>query len=110
MSRNLTRSRAQLTHTDHANLRGVCKDLGGAMQRLFFSTLVLRTGGELQCDNGVQKIKALATGKTGWSSHAKTLCIKPAARAVEELDISANEMQELLAAALRSIVNIRTVM
>ncbi|KAJ7212781.1 hypothetical protein C8J57DRAFT_1539027 [Mycena rebaudengoi] len=35
---------SRLPHSDHSNLRAVCKDLDGAMQRLFFSVLVLTLG------------------------------------------------------------------
>lgn len=109
----MTRSRAQLTHTDHANVRSVCKDLQGAMHRLFFSVLVLRIGEQLQSDDGMQMLTALANGGTGWSLHAKTLRITPGNQAgrqeAEEWDMLHSDMRDLLAYALDSMPNIRTV-
>ncbi|KAJ6566620.1 hypothetical protein B0H19DRAFT_1257818 [Mycena capillaripes] len=105
----------QLAQKDHANLRAVCKDLGGAMQRLFFSSLILRTGEEMQSENGVEMLKALATGKTGWSYYTRTLRIQPGmfTKTREQLalesTISEGEMQELLASTLKWMTNVRTV-
>ncbi|KAJ6566617.1 hypothetical protein B0H19DRAFT_1257815 [Mycena capillaripes] len=106
----------QLAQKDHANLRAVCKDLGSAMQRLFFSSLILRTGEEMQSENGVEMLKALATGKTGWSYYTRTLRIQPGPgtfpktreQLALESNISEGEMQELLASTLKWMANVQT--
>ncbi|KAF7359994.1 hypothetical protein MVEN_00726700 [Mycena venus] len=106
-----------LAHNDHANLRAVCKDLDGAMRRLFFSVLVLTLGEHPKRNDFyptlLEMIRTLGTCKTGWSIHARMLRIKRGRRSgyqeVEALPVSNDEMKDLLAFALRSIPKIRTV-
>ncbi|KAJ6536269.1 hypothetical protein B0H19DRAFT_1183080 [Mycena capillaripes] len=108
---------SKLPHGDHANLRAVCKVLDGAMQRLFFSVLVLTLGEHPKRDDSVpmllDMLQALGTGKTGWSVHARTLRIQRGRRAGHQgavaLPVSEYEMKDLLASALRSVPKIRTV-
>ncbi|KAJ7748110.1 hypothetical protein B0H16DRAFT_1554051 [Mycena metata] len=94
-----------LIQTDRANLRAVCKNLGGPVDRLFFSVLVLKTGHQLTSGNGVEILRALATGETK--------CAGKQARNQEtkeiHINISDNELQDLLASALKSMPKIRTV-
>ncbi|KAF7351546.1 hypothetical protein MSAN_01587100 [Mycena sanguinolenta] len=52
---------AQLTHTDHAVLRQVCKDLNGAVCRLFFSVLCLKTHQNGLSKDAIEKLKVLGT-------------------------------------------------
>ncbi|KAJ7302913.1 hypothetical protein DFH08DRAFT_988577 [Mycena albidolilacea] len=63
----------QLVQSDQASLRAACKDLNGAINRLFFSVLVLNPHPQRQSENGVQMLQALANGDIGWSLHARTL-------------------------------------
>ncbi|KAJ6566667.1 hypothetical protein B0H19DRAFT_1138347 [Mycena capillaripes] len=106
---------SKLAQRDHANLRAVCKDISSAMQRFFFSCLVLRTGEEMQSETGLEMLKALATGQTGWSYYTRTLRIQPAKstktrkQLALEATVSDAEIQELLAFALKSMANVRTV-
>lgn len=83
------------------------------MDRLFFSVLVLKTGHQLTSDDGVEILRALANGETGWSLHAKVLRISPGKQApneeTKELHISDNELRDLFASALESMPKIRTV-
>ncbi|KAF7351545.1 hypothetical protein MSAN_01587000 [Mycena sanguinolenta] len=97
---------AELTHTDYAVLRQVCKDLNGAVYRFFFSDLVLKISGNGPSEVGVQKLKTLAAGATGWSLYATTLRIVPA-KAGGEGDHGGKLID--LAAALATLSNIQTV-
>ncbi|KAJ6566626.1 hypothetical protein B0H19DRAFT_1374116 [Mycena capillaripes] len=105
----------QLAQKDHANLRAVCKDLSGAMECLFFSCLILRTGEEMHSESGVEMLKTLAIGNTGWSYHTRTLRIQPgkSTKTKEQLaletTVSEGGMQRHLASALKSMANVRTV-
>ncbi|KAF7351566.1 hypothetical protein MSAN_01589100 [Mycena sanguinolenta] len=96
----------QLPQRDHAVLRQVCKDLNGAVSRLFFSALTLKTSKNGLGEDGVKKLKVLANGETGWSLHARILHIMPAKAANEAHD---EKPVDLLAAALGSLLNIKTV-
>ncbi|KAJ7863339.1 hypothetical protein B0H14DRAFT_2738883 [Mycena olivaceomarginata] len=101
---------SQLPRSDHANLRTVCRDLNGAMHHLFFSLLVLKTGEQAQSDDGIQILKAIANGGTGWSLCAKTLCIRPGAKTGnQETESLHDSTRPLLASALAAPSNIRTV-
>ncbi|KAJ6459016.1 hypothetical protein C8R45DRAFT_556897 [Mycena sanguinolenta] len=97
---------SQLTQRDLAILRQVCKDLNGAVCRLFFSVLILHTCRNGLGDRGVGKLKALANSETEWSLHAKTLRIIPAKTSNKAHD---ENPIDLLAAALGSLSNIQTV-
>jgi hypothetical protein len=83
------------------------------VERFFFSTLVLRSA-ELPTSNGVDILKALAAGETGWHRWAETLRISRNVASTfvhypaEEFIISTVEIQSLLASALKSMVHIRT--
>ncbi|KAJ6536286.1 hypothetical protein B0H19DRAFT_1183120 [Mycena capillaripes] len=107
---------SKLPQGDHANLRAVCKVLDPAMQRLFFSVLVLTLGEHPKRDDSIpmllDMLQALGTGKTGRSIHARTLRIQRGKRRYQEvaaLPESEYEMKDLLASALGSIPKIRTV-
>ncbi|KAJ7488079.1 hypothetical protein FB451DRAFT_1391030 [Mycena latifolia] len=102
---------AELSRVDLKRLRAVCKDVGLAINPLFFSALVLWTQ-HLRLETGLHVLTSLASGKSGWSPYAKTLTIKPgetpkAGPGADDRSDSA--MQELLAAALGSLTKIRTV-
>ncbi|KAJ7359981.1 hypothetical protein DFH08DRAFT_801737 [Mycena albidolilacea] len=105
---------SQLAQTDHANLRTSCKVLSGAMDRLFFSVLNLKTN-QLLSANGIQMLETLADGRTGWSLYARTVCIKPGNEAEtqegdDEPHLTRREsMRDLLASALGSMPKISTV-
>ncbi|KAF7351543.1 hypothetical protein MSAN_01586700 [Mycena sanguinolenta] len=96
----------QLPQRDHAILRQVCKDLNGAVSRLFFSVLTLTTSRNGLDEDGLEKLKVLAKGETGWSLHARTLHIIPAKKANDDHD---EKPIDVLAAALGSLSNIQTV-
>ncbi|KAF7351563.1 hypothetical protein MSAN_01588800 [Mycena sanguinolenta] len=88
----------QLPQPDHAILR--------QFLACFFSVLTLNTSRNGLDEYGVDKLKALATGGTGWSLHAKTLHIIPAKMANDDHD---EKPVDLLAAALSSLSKIQTV-
>ncbi|KAJ6510745.1 hypothetical protein C8R45DRAFT_1161671 [Mycena sanguinolenta] len=96
----------ELTHSDHSILRQVCKDLNGAVSRLYFAILTVQTNSNGVTENGFQKLKALAAGGTGWSLYAKTARIVPTIQTNREGD---DRVVDLLAAALASLTNIQTV-
>ncbi|KAJ6517257.1 hypothetical protein C8R47DRAFT_1312802 [Mycena vitilis] len=105
----------KLTKSDQKYLRAACKDIGLAINPLFFSSLVLRTK-NLSLDTGINNLTALASGKTGWSQYTKSLSILPgpwqnheADEAPERPHISDNAMRGLVASALTSLKNIRAV-
>ncbi|KAF7344165.1 hypothetical protein MVEN_01706700 [Mycena venus] len=91
------------------SLRQTCRSVGAAIEPLFFSSLVLLKD-ELRIDMGRGFLEALATGETGWSRYAQRLHIKSAKkRTGAGVHRSETMMQELLASALGSLSNIRTV-
>ncbi|KAJ6457940.1 hypothetical protein C8R45DRAFT_1032359 [Mycena sanguinolenta] len=98
----------QLSQSDHAILRTVCKGLNSAFYRLFFSVLVLKTHQNGLTEDGVQMLKALATGGTGWSVYARTVRMKRAKVIVEE-GACYDTPVDLLASSLASLSNIQTV-
>ncbi|KAJ7617928.1 hypothetical protein FB45DRAFT_932976 [Roridomyces roridus] len=65
----------QLGHPDHTRLRAVCKDLEGATQRLFFSSLILNTGEHLFSRHDF--LSALVSGTTGWNAYTRKIVFKP---------------------------------
>ncbi|KAF7351560.1 hypothetical protein MSAN_01588500 [Mycena sanguinolenta] len=99
---------AQLTHTDHAVLRQVCKDLNGAVCRLFFSVLCLKINQNGLSKDAIERLKVLGTGETGWSHHAKTLRIIPDKMANEE-PAHNDKLVDLFASALASLSKIQIV-
>jgi hypothetical protein len=111
----LTLYSTQLAPTDHANLRTSCKVLSGAMGRLFFSVLNLKTNQLLTAD-GIQMLETLADGRTGWTLYTRTVCIKPGNEAEtregdDEPHLTRPEsMRDLLASALGSMPKISTVL
>jgi len=95
---------------DYKSLRYICRGVSSAIEPLFFSYLVLGTD-ELRMDMGRGFLEALATGRTGWSRYAKTFHMKLAReRKSVGLHRSVTVAQELLASALGSLSNVRTVM
>ncbi|KAJ7760698.1 hypothetical protein DFH07DRAFT_816426 [Mycena maculata] len=100
----------KLTQIDHASLRAVCTALSGVMDRLFFSVLTLRIC-QLRSENGVNILRALATGTAGWSVYAKALRIVPGSRLETSksqfVDLSDTEMHDLFVSALGTMRNIR---
>ncbi|KAJ7627437.1 hypothetical protein FB45DRAFT_921358 [Roridomyces roridus] len=65
----------KLGHPDHARLRAVCKDLEGATQRLFFSTLIFKTGEHLFSRHDL--LSALVSATTGWNTYTRKVVFKP---------------------------------
>ncbi|KAJ6457911.1 hypothetical protein C8R45DRAFT_1032277 [Mycena sanguinolenta] len=104
----------QLTQPDHAVLRAVCKDLNTAVCPLFFSALVLKLKRHGLMDDTVQKLEALASGATGWSSYAKTLRIDIPVLSNYHLNIQVASVDNarlagLLGAALAALPRVQTV-
>ncbi|KAJ6447356.1 hypothetical protein C8R45DRAFT_1047839 [Mycena sanguinolenta] len=83
------RSRTQLSQSDHAILR--------------------TTHQNGLTEDGVQMLKALATGGTGWSVYARTVRMKRAKVIVEEGACYDTPVDLLLASSLASLSNIQTV-
>ncbi|KAJ6457916.1 hypothetical protein C8R45DRAFT_1032287 [Mycena sanguinolenta] len=99
---------AQLSQSDHAILRTVCKGLDSTFYHLFFSVLVLKTHQNGLTEDGVQMLTALAAGGTGWSVHARTVRMVQA-KAVTEEGARYYRPVGLLATSLASLSNIQTV-
>ncbi|KAF7349892.1 hypothetical protein MVEN_01289800 [Mycena venus] len=103
---------AELTPTDHAVLRQVCKDLNSAVSRLFFSVLTLKLkislSGSGLGEDTVEKLRVLGTGETGWSFHAKTLRIL-SDRVASEENAQNDKLVDLFARTLASLSKIQTV-
>ncbi|KAJ7484537.1 hypothetical protein FB451DRAFT_1232811 [Mycena latifolia] len=83
------------------------------MGPLFFSSIALPSQHVCHKDS-IWILESLATGKTGWSSYAKTLHISSGTpRWIDKenvvSDLSESARQELLASAFRSMTNIRSV-
>jgi hypothetical protein len=92
------------------SLRQTCRNVGAAIDPLFFSSIVLLKD-ELRIDTGRGFLEALATGETGWSRYAQRLHIKSAKkRTGAGVHRSETMMQVLLASTLGALSNIRTVM
>ncbi|KAJ7609768.1 hypothetical protein DFH06DRAFT_1246716 [Mycena polygramma] len=105
---------SKLIQKDRANLRAVCKVIGGAVEHLFFSSLVLTTQ-KVRTGAGLELLTAIARGETGWSAYTHTLCICIAFAGLDgsteqalEFDVSEARIQALQA-ALGALRNIRTV-
>ncbi|KAJ7359952.1 hypothetical protein DFH08DRAFT_953043 [Mycena albidolilacea] len=87
--------------TDHANLRTSCKVLSGAMDRLFFSVLNLKTNQRLGADE-IQMLETLADG-----NGMDLIC----QNSDDEPHLTRHEsMRDLLASALGSMPKISTVL
>ncbi|KAJ7686260.1 hypothetical protein B0H17DRAFT_1072182 [Mycena rosella] len=107
---------SQLPNSDQKNLRAVCKDLGLAIDPLFYTFFVLR-GDRLRQENGLYIIERLATRQIGWVHHAKTVHITPGSRPEgTEAKIGGPKwypsdaaLPDLLVSALASMQNIQTV-
>ncbi|KAJ6457941.1 hypothetical protein C8R45DRAFT_561208 [Mycena sanguinolenta] len=100
----------QLTHSELAISRTVCKALNGALCRSFFSLLVLKTNGNGLSRDRVALLKALATRETGWSVHAKTLRVVPTKQlALRSVNVNDDTLIPLLAAALAALPKIHIV-
>ncbi|KAJ7127624.1 hypothetical protein C8R44DRAFT_778614 [Mycena epipterygia] len=105
----------QLPNCDQMNLRSVCKELGLAIDPLFYTFFVLR-GDRMRKENGLYIIERLAAGQIGWSQHAKTVHIMPGSKPETGEAIgpkwypSDPALPNLLVSALASMHNIQTVM
>ncbi|KAF7343918.1 hypothetical protein MVEN_01680500 [Mycena venus] len=108
---------AELAMPEKKRLRAVCKDIGLAINPLFFSALVLNVN-QLRQEIGLYILKALASGESGWSHYATSLRIIDSVSGTmqeieaqqkrERRDISDDAMHDLLVSALRSLTNIRS--
>ncbi|KAF7362691.1 hypothetical protein MVEN_00618400 [Mycena venus] len=114
----------ELGKIDQQRLRAVAKDVGLAINPLFFSSLTLKTN-ELRLESSVDMLTLLASRKTGWSCYARSLNItvwhsrsQPAQMDGQKsekedvrkrLDLSDDAMGSLLASALGSMTNICSV-
>ncbi|KAJ7611917.1 hypothetical protein DFH06DRAFT_1308244 [Mycena polygramma] len=100
----------KLVQKDCGNFRAVCKASGGAVEHLFFSSLVLTTE-KVRTEAGIEFLTAIARGETGWPAYIHTLRIEFAAQSAQqahELDLSGAQIQAIRA-ALAAMRNIRTV-
>jgi hypothetical protein len=82
------------------------------MDPLFYSSIVLKRQ-HLRRRRGLWILHTLAKGETGWTRYAKSLRIARGNRAnhgEETSAVSDIAMQGLLASALKSLMNIQTVM
>ncbi|KAF7351591.1 DUF3844 domain-containing protein [Mycena sanguinolenta] len=101
----------ELTQTEQAVLRSVCKGLNDSVGPLFFSILDLKHKQKGVIQDTVQKLRILAKGGTGWSLHAKTLRI---IQVMQRHNISlkahldAGELASLLAGAFAALPRIKT--
>lgn len=101
---------SQLANADQANLRAACKVLDGSIQHLFFSCLVLKTGG-LRAKAGLEFLAALASGETGWSRHVKTLRVEqtgyytrdPSADELDSNEVGTQALRSALASVMKRI-------
>ncbi|KAJ7676579.1 hypothetical protein DFH06DRAFT_610807 [Mycena polygramma] len=104
----------QLPNGDQMNLRAVCKELGSAINPLFYTVFFLR-GDRIRGDNGLDIIGRLAAGQLGWCHHAKTVHILPGSKALKGENVapkwypSNTELPNLLVTALASMRNIQTI-
>ncbi|KAJ7217290.1 hypothetical protein GGX14DRAFT_440937 [Mycena pura] len=97
-----------LSHADQARLRASCRYLGGAVAPLFFARFVLRVDRVCSGDeDSLVLLRRIARGENGWARWARTLRVVPGAE--DELVHATATMQQVLAAALASMANIRTV-
>ncbi|KAJ7609795.1 hypothetical protein DFH06DRAFT_1375095 [Mycena polygramma] len=100
----------KLVQKDCGYFRAVCKAFGGAVEHLFFSSLVLTTE-KVRTEAGLEFLSAIARGETGWPAYIHTLRIEFAAQSAQqahELDLSDAQIQAIRA-ALAAMRNIRTV-
>ncbi|KAJ7690956.1 hypothetical protein B0H17DRAFT_1201314 [Mycena rosella] len=109
--------RGKLAKSDQKSLRAACMEIGLAVNPLFFSSLILTTR-DLRQEANMHILTALASGETGWSPYAKTLTLRPTNDSYRPIIVEARDawsnlpdsaMQELLTSALRSMMNLRTV-
>ncbi|KAJ7155710.1 hypothetical protein C8R46DRAFT_1356160 [Mycena filopes] len=101
---------SELARSDLKNLRAACRDTSFAVHPLFFSSIPLRTR-RLRLKDGASLLANLATGESKWST-AKTLLIEPGLVSRDEdaeLLHNPQDPTELLASALDSLKDIRTV-
>ncbi|KAJ7485600.1 hypothetical protein FB451DRAFT_1554482 [Mycena latifolia] len=97
----------QLTHSDHTNLRAVCKHLRAAINPVFFSSIHLNAQHPRR-----DLLEVLALGESGWSRFASALTITDDSRiGAEEANDNVLDarLHELFGLALQSLRNIRTV-
>ncbi|KAJ7155616.1 hypothetical protein C8R46DRAFT_1356091 [Mycena filopes] len=104
-----------LSNGDQMNLRAVCRELGLAIDPLFYTYFVLR-GDRLCEESGLHILEKLVAGQLGWCRHAKTIHITP----VQKIDREAAKqgpkwypsepsLPNLLVSALAAMHNIQTV-
>ncbi|KAJ6553073.1 hypothetical protein B0H19DRAFT_1155578 [Mycena capillaripes] len=104
----------QLPNCDQMNLRAVCRELGSAIDPLFYTFFALR-GDRIRGENGLHIIGRLAAGQLGWCHHAKTVHILPGSKAEKGEAVapkwypSNTELPNLLVTALASMQNIQTI-
>ncbi|KAJ7198305.1 hypothetical protein GGX14DRAFT_470138 [Mycena pura] len=101
-----------LARADVKQARLVCKDFRNVLDDVFFSFFAIALD-RLEAESHVAALQAIAGGSTGWSRHAKTLDIGPLNSAKEDLgpetDLSDAEVKIFLAAAIKSMGNVRNV-
>ncbi|KAJ7031975.1 hypothetical protein C8F04DRAFT_1262361 [Mycena alexandri] len=104
----------ELSNTGQKNLRAACRYTDYAVAPLFFSSVVLKSS-DLRRESSIWGMSRLASGRSGWSTHARTLEIVPGAQNGEEGEwelgshISEAAVQEFFTSALRSLSNVRSV-
>ncbi|KAJ6552824.1 hypothetical protein B0H19DRAFT_1155025 [Mycena capillaripes] len=103
--------------SDRKSLRGVCRELGFAINPLFFSSVTLDIHNR-RIDESLCFLEALAGGKTGWSQFARNLKIarlSPGGEFIkredfEQVQSAHARMERFLRRALESLKNVRNVM
>ncbi|KAJ7778677.1 hypothetical protein DFH07DRAFT_795555 [Mycena maculata] len=104
----------ELPNCDQMNLRAVCRELGVAIDPLFYTFFTLR-GDRMRRDNGLYIMERLAARQIGWSHFAKTVHIMPGSKPETgeatgpKYYPSDPALPNLLVSALASMHNIQTV-
>ncbi|KAJ7737127.1 hypothetical protein B0H16DRAFT_1572628 [Mycena metata] len=98
---------SKLAHSDHKNLRAVCRETSYAINPLF-SCISLKSQ-RLRLKDDISLLEYLGTDETGWSTYAKTLSIEAEIGPKEASDIPDDSLKCLLSSALDSLQGIRTV-
>ncbi|KAJ7023855.1 hypothetical protein C8F04DRAFT_1047773 [Mycena alexandri] len=103
-----------LSNGDQMNLRAVCRELGVAIDPLFYTFFVLR-GDRIRRESGLHMLEKMAAGQLGWCRHAKTIHITPGSKPEAGEDVgpkwypSDPALPNLLVSALASMHHIQTV-
>ncbi|KAJ7814717.1 hypothetical protein B0H13DRAFT_2139728 [Mycena leptocephala] len=91
------------------SFRAVSKDIGLCINPLFFADFVLKTQ-QLHLETVVDILMAIASGETGWSPYAKSMkIVQGRPPETGKANISDEAIQNLLAAALGTMLKVRTV-